>query len=429
MSDGSDETEESAASADEETAVDVTPETVGDRLDETETALENAETEADLDDVEATLDATETQIENASFPEPDDEEEEPPAERLTARLEELRETLNEQRGPYASDVVEAIETGRETLTETRWTESGEPDVISAVETLVASVGETLDVRFDYGSEFPDEYATALDRVTECITETDLHADEDDDTIASLLDATDEFTDALDAAEEWDDLTVVEQLTVEGFYDRIDSQNRKDFPPELGVVRVAEQENDPDRILTAFERFDSEFMQENCVDAFRRMGTPAAYDAMAGLAQRRDRPAIEVLGKIGDDEACEMLHEYISDESNPPLQKTVLKSLGEIGSPESTQPVANRLAANDSEVRSQAARALGRIGDTRAVEPLGEVLAEEERDTVRAAAAWALVRIGTERALEAATQYVDDRSYIVQTEAETAADRLETAKPA
>ncbi|MDZ7747365.1 MAG: HEAT repeat domain-containing protein [Halobacteriales archaeon] len=429
MSDGSDETEEPDTPADEETAVDVTPETVAERLDEVGTALETAETEADLDEVEATLDTVETQIEATSFPEPDDEDEEPPAERLSARVEELHEQLAEQRGPYGSDVVETVEAGSDTLTDTRWTEDGEPDVIGSTETLVSSVSDTLDVTIEYSSDFPDDYTAALDSVVEAITETDLDADDDADTIAALLEAAETFTDALEDAEEWDDLTVVEQLTVEGFYDRLDSENRKDFPPELGVIRIAEQENDPERILTAFETFDSEFMQENCVDAFRRMGASEAYDAMEGLAQRRDRPAIEVLGKIGDDRACEMLHDYITDESNPPLQKTVLKTLGEIGSPESTQPVANRLVAEDYEVRSQAARALGRIGDARAVGPLGDVLAEEERDSVRAAAAWALVQIGTEAALEEAAEYVDDRSFIVQAEAEKASDHLGTVASA
>jgi HEAT repeat protein len=61
-----------------------------------------------------------------------------------------------------------------------------------------------------------------------------------------------------------------------------------------------------------------------------------------------------------------------------------------------------------------------IGDTRAIEPLGDVLAEDEDDTVRASAAWALNQIGTGRALEAAAAYADDRSYIVQVEAEKAA---------
>jgi HEAT repeat protein len=76
------------------------------------------------------------------------------------------------------------------------------------------------------------------------------------------------------------------------------------------------------------------------------------------------------------------------------------------------------------VRSRAARSLGLIGDTRAVAPLADVLDDDESDTVRASAAWALVQIGTEDALEAAAEYADDRSYIVEQEASAAADALD-----
>ena len=44
-------------------------------------------------------------------------------------------------------------------------------------------------------------------------------------------------------------------------------------------------------------------------------------------------------------------------------------------------------------------------------------------TVRAAAAWALRQIGTEAALEAAAAYTDERSYLVQHEADLAAAAL------
>ena len=77
------------------------------------------------------------------------------------------------------------------------------------------------------------------------------------------------------------------------------------------------------------------------------------------------------------------------------------------------------------MRSVAATALGHIGDTRAIAPLSDVLADDESDSVRTAAARALVAIGTERALEEAASYDDDRSYVVQTEAERAAEALGT----
>ena len=82
-------------------------------------------------------------------------------------------------------------------------------------------------------------------------------------------------------------------------------------------------------------------------------------------------------------------------------------------------------AENEEVRSRAARALGKIGDTRAISPLADVLRDDESDTVRASAAWALTQIGTEDALDAATQYAEDRSYLVQSEAEWAARALDS----
>jgi len=422
MSDGDDEPD------DEETAVDVTPEELHERLDEIEADLEEADTEADLDDVEAGLDDIETKLDAAEIPEPDDEDEDDPREELEGRVGDLRDELAAQRGPYAEDVVDDVEAAQETLTDAEWTETGEGEAADAVTAFLDGAGEPIETEFDVDGSFPDAQAEALEAVAEAVETADLDADEDAETIAALLEATDALTTGLDDAEEWDDLTVVEQLTAEGFYDRLESKNRKDFPPELGVVRIAEAENDPERILQALDAFESDFMQENCVTALRRMGAPEAYDAMLELAQRRDRPAIEVLGKIGDDDACETLHEYIDGESNPPLQKTVLKALGEIGSAASTHPIADRLVAEDPEVRSGAARALGRIGDTRAVEPLADVLADDENDNVRAAAAWALYQIGTERALTEAAAYADDRSYVVENEATRAKEALDADAP-
>jgi HEAT repeat protein len=118
-----------------------------------------------------------------------------------------------------------------------------------------------------------------------------------------------------------------------------------------------------------------------------------------------------------------LLEYVDTDSDPGLQKVTFRALGEIGSEEATQALANKLEMDNDTVRPYAARALGLVGDTRAVAPLTDTLADDESDTVRAAAAWALRQIGTEDALEAAAEYADDRSYLVAHEAERAAEDL------
>lgn len=404
------------------------PDEIEERLDSIEADIDTAETEVDLDAVETELDAVAAALADADLPEPDDDEEEDPHEELESRVEEIRGTLEEARGPYAEDVVEAIESAQSTARDSEWTEGGEVTVTAAIETYLSDVGEIVNGQFTVDGDDVTAAAAALDDVSAAVEDAGLDPDDDAEMIERLLERTDALLDELENAETWDDLSIRQKLEADGFFDRLNSRNRKDFPPELSVVRIAEQENDPERILMALNYLESDFTEEFCIDALRRMGPPEAYDAMMDRAQKRDRPAIEVLGKIGDERALDTLHEFIEGEGNPPLQKVTLKAIGEIGSEASTQPVADRLVAEDPEVRSRAARALGRIGDTRAVAPLSVALADDDSDNVRAAAAWALYQIGTERALEEAADYTEDRSYIVQHEAEKAAEALE-ADPA
>jgi HEAT repeat protein len=408
---------------DETTEPDSEIEAFESRLDDLEAALEAAETEADLDGLEADADAFEADLGDAEFPvpEPEDDEEEPenPKEPLEDRLSDLRDGIEDQRGPYGEDVEGDAADAAARIRDTRWTRDGKPDVRAAVETFLETSGAELGEGFDPDGEDDGAMAETVEAVGETAADGRLDADEDAATIAALLEAVEELGTALDDAEEWDDLEIAEQLRREGFYDRLTPETRKDFPPELGVVRIAEAESDPEPILMALESLDSEFMQENCIDALRRLGPEEALEPMQELAQRRDQGAIEVLGKIGDERAVETLVEFV-DSGNPPLQKVTIRALGEIGSEEASQAIANAMADENPDVRSIAARALGLVGDTRAIEPLSARLADEgEADEVRASAAWALVRIGTERALRAAAEYADDRVYTVQHEAELA----------
>jgi len=408
--DGADEpeSEETALSAD----------TLDERLNQADEDLDAAETEADLDAVEADLDSLEEDIEAADLPEPDedDEDAEDPRAEFEDRLADLRDRLEDQRGPYAEDVVESIEETSSTVADTRWTDDGLPDVVDAVEAFLGTAAEQLDDSFAAESGDADALAAALEEAAGAVDDAGLDPDEDTETIEALLAAADELADAVEAAEEWDDLTVRQQLDAQGFYDVLDSENRKDFPPEWNAIKVYEKLGEPEPILLGLETFDSDFMEENILDTLVRMAPEEAFEAIHQRAQKRDKTCVEILGKIGDDRACETLHDFIDGDGDPALQKVTLRALGEIGSEESTQPVANRLAADNYEVRSAAARALGLLGDTRAIDPLADVLEDDDADEVRASAAWALNQIGTERALEVLADYTDDRAYIVQAEA-------------
>ena len=157
-------------------------------------------------------------------------------------------------------------------------------------------------------------------------------------------------------------------------------------------------------------------------------TDAAIDEMLQLANKRDKNAIKILGKMGATEAVETLVEYADADSDPELQKVTFRALGEIGDKEAVQPLANKLLMDNDNVRPQAARALGLLGDTRAIRPLSEALKADEESNVRAQAAWALRQIGTKRALEAVVDHGSDDTFIVQTEIDKARRGLDAAVP-
>lgn len=395
------------------------------RLDEVDDALDDAATEADLDAVEGTLDSVEADLEDAtvesdSDADDDDEgDEEDPTEELSDRIDGLRDSIEEQRGPYAEDVTDALGSIEGTITTSEWTEEGRADVAGAVESFVETAGETLGQSFTVDLQDSETIASGLSEVATSIEEAGLHPDEDADAIARLLDGTAELEDALDEAQVFGDLEVREQLERRGFYDVLEPQNRRDFPPEWNAIKLYEARGEVEPILMALDMLDSDFMQDNVLDALEHIAPEEAFEEVQALAKRRNQQPVRVLGRIGDDRACDMLHGFLGG-GDVALEKTTLWSLGCIGSEESTEPVAQRLAADNAEVRSAAARSLGLIGDTRAIEPLSERLAADDDERVRGSAAWALNQIGTRRALDAVAEYTDDRSYLVQAEAEKAA---------
>ncbi len=412
MSNGDDE------ATDDTSDDEASPESIDERLDEAAEALEAAETEADLDDVEATLDDIEETLESSELPEPDEEDEESPAEAIESRIEDVRGDVEEARGPYLEDVTNALDDVVEAIEEGEWTETGETDVVAAGETFFDTAADTVDVDLPAGDDDPTETAAAIADARDTLAELSLDPDEDAETIEALLTAATDLGDAIDAAEEWSDLTIREQLDVQGFYDILDPETKKDFPPEWNAIKLYATNGEAEPILTALEKFESDFMEENILDALERFAPQESFEPLHERAQKRAKQPIRILGRIGDDRACETLVEFLGG-GDVSLEKETLRALGAIGCTDATQAVADRLVADNPEIRSFAARSLGMIGDPRAIDPLETVLADDDADEVRASAAWALNQIGTERALQIASEHADDRSYLVQAEAERA----------
>lgn len=430
MSDGEDTESADDPPEDDESAAEelADPEEFERRLDEAAELVEAAETEDDLDEADESLDAIEGDLEAATLPTPEPEvgedenpeDVEPPDPKadFEDRISGLRSDLDDQRGPYVEDVADAIGSESTTISSSEWTEEGEDEVSEAVADFFAAANDALGESFEVTADDPAGTAEELDAVAEEIGEMPLDPDDDADTIATLLEQTDTLSGDIEAATLWSDLEVREQLRRQGFYDVLDPNVSKDFPPELSAINVYEAQGEVEPLLSALDSFGSDFMEENVLDALEHLAPEAAYDPVHALAQRRNKQPVRILGRIGDERACDTLEDFLGG-GDVELEKITLRALGMIGADRSTDPVAQRLLADSREIRSSAARALGLIGDTRAIDPLGDVLAGDDADEVRASAAWALNQIGTERALETAAEYADDRSYLVQAEAEKA----------
>ncbi|XVH30934.1 HEAT repeat domain-containing protein [Haloferacaceae archaeon DSL9] len=432
MSNGEDEDAPTEADeSDSETSEEITEETLSERLDAAAASLDEAETEADLDAVESTLDGIEADLEVASLPEAEDEDEDDPRDALESRLSDLRDDLESQRGPYAADVVETVEDARARIEETRWTEQGKGEVVDVVAAFVDSVEEILAETITDTPQTIRETAPVLDDVASSIEAADLDPDDDAETIAALVEAADALEQGLEDAQEWDDLETREQLMAEGFYDVLG--HYKDYPPEWSALKEHEKRGNTDMILLALDKLGSDFMEEHCLESLRRMGriaaTEDAVEAMLQRANKRDKSAITILGKMECVGAVETLIGYVDTDKDPGLQKVTFKALGEIGDPRAVQPLANKLVMDNDNVRPYAARALGLIGDTRAVEPLADALKTDDNANVRSSAAWALRQIGTKRALEAAVDHGSDDAFVVQAEIDKARDALEAPTPA
>ncbi|MCF8051858.1 MAG: protein kinase [Desulfobacterales bacterium] len=139
----------------------------------------------------------------------------------------------------------------------------------------------------------------------------------------------------------------------------------------------------------------------------RAGHTSAVELEPLIAGLKDEPeftipwnipsqAAEALGEIGDDRAVEPLIEALKERGYTSLQFKAAKALGKIGDARAVEPLVEALKDDYAGVRKQAAASLGEIGDARSVEPLIDAL--KDGWTVRPAAA-ALGKIGDTRAVE------------------------------
>jgi len=120
-------------------------------------------------------------------------------------------------------------------------------------------------------------------------------------------------------------------------------------------------------------------------------------------------AAYALGNIRDSRAVEPLIEVMKDEYGSVRSWAVVEALGNIGDSRAVEPLIGVLKDEYGYIQSRIVEALGRIGDKRAVEPLIEALADPNW-WIRKCAAEALGRIGDKRAVEPLIEALNDKGW-------------------
>jgi len=136
-------------------------------------------------------------------------------------------------------------------------------------------------------------------------------------------------------------------------------------------------------------------------------------------------AAEALGNIGDPRAVEPLINVLKDDNKWWVREKAAKALGEIGDA-AIDPLIVALKDNDIGVRENAAEALGEIGDARAVEPLMVALKDND-SRVRFSAAKALGEIGDLRAVIQLIAALKDNDHLVRSYAAVALGKTGDAR--
>lgn len=148
--------------------------------------------------------------------------------------------------------------------------------------------------------------------------------------------------------------------------------------------------------------------EQAASVLVAIGTPA-YDpltkALAAPAWIARTNAAWALGALGNRRAVPLLSRTLAD-TEPNVRKRGAWALGALDASEAVPALIEALKDSDAGVREQVAWALGAIGDRRAVDGLVGALSDSVA-SVRKQAAWALGAIGDSRAVQGLVKALKD----------------------
>jgi MFS family permease len=134
-------------------------------------------------------------------------------------------------------------------------------------------------------------------------------------------------------------------------------------------------------------------------ALRTTEAASGAIALSDIVRRLDDPDTEVreeaakaLGRIGSADAVDALLRHLTDPFSA-IRPAAARALGRIGEPRCVDPLVAALADRSEELQEACCQALGRMGAREALGPLLGLLSEERTDRVVAAAGDAMSRLG------------------------------------
>jgi HEAT repeat protein len=137
-------------------------------------------------------------------------------------------------------------------------------------------------------------------------------------------------------------------------------------------------------------------------------------------------ALEALGEIANKLTVKPLLEYLKSDNDPDFRAMVAKQFGEMGevAKEAEFGLINALFDKESsEIRENAARALGQIGVQNAVEPLLQALTTEPDQYARREMCWSLGELNDAKAVPVLIQALTDKNNEVKRNAAEALGKI------
>ncbi len=205
-----------------------------------------------------------------------------------------------------------------------------------------------------------------------------------------------------AAQALERLGATKEQIVAGYIEALDSSDldvRRDAARilgELGNKRAVEP------LINRLSDSNSN-IRSNAAQALKKLNA-AKKQMVVGYVEALDSPdldvrrdAAEALGRLGNKRAVEPLIKALGD-PNFCVREHAAEALGRLGDKRAVEPLIKALGDPDSYVRRDATEALGRLGDKRAVEPLINRLSDSDSN-IRSNAAQALGRLGDKRAVK------------------------------